>query len=288
MNIDISPDSTYSMYDTANKYLSTQNPIILITITAVIILYYFIFNYLGVNIGSNTNIPGSTTSTNGGFGMGVLEILLWALFAFLLVINGVQYIFDININTAIKNIFTKPEVDVTLTRDVGEGQDEEAPVPEIMIEKQVFNIPENEYTYQDAKALCEAYDARLASYDEIEDAYGKGAEWCNYGWSDDQMILYPTQKETWEKLQKKKGHKHDCGRPGINGGYIANPNARFGVNCYGYKPVINDREQLNMQNVDPYPKTKKEKELEKKVEHYRKNIKDILISPFNKNRWSEI
>jgi len=284
MNIDISPDSTYSMYNSANTFLSTQNPIILITITAVIILYYFIFNYLGVNVGSNTNLPGS--NGQNGSGVGILEILLWALFGFLLIVNGIQYAFGINITTAIKNVFTKPEVDVTITKDVGD--EEEAPVPEIMIEKQVFNIPDNKYTYEDAKAVCQAYDARLATYDEIEDAYGKGAEWCNYGWSDKQMILYPTQKETWNKLQKIKGHKHDCGRPGINGGFIANPNARFGVNCYGYKPVITNEEQLNMQTVDPYPKTKKERELERKVEHYRKNIKDILISPFNKNRWSEI
>jgi hypothetical protein len=31
------------------------------------------------------------------------------------------------------------------------------------------------------------------------------------------MALFPTQKETWDKLQKIKGHEHDCGRPGING-----------------------------------------------------------------------
>ena len=39
----------------------------------------------------------------------------------------------------------------------------------------------------------------------------------------DQMALYPTQKKTYNKLQTIKGHEHDCGRPGINGGYIANP-----------------------------------------------------------------
>ena len=43
-----------------------------------------------------------------------------------------------------------------------------------------------------------------------------------------------------KKLQKRKGHKHDCGRPGINGGYIGNTNIKYGVNCYGYKPKITD------------------------------------------------
>ena len=55
----------------------------------------------------------------------------------------------------------------------------------------------------------------------MEDAYEDGADWCSYGWSEDQMAFFPTQKEKWKKLQKIEGHKHDCGRPGINGGYIA-------------------------------------------------------------------
>ena len=57
------------------------------------------------------------------------------------------------------------------------------------------------------------------------------------------MAFYPTQKSTWNKLQKIKGHEHDCGRPGINGGYIDNPNVRFGVNCFGSKPAISAEEQ---------------------------------------------
>ena len=101
-----------------------------------------------------------------------------------------------------------------------------------------FNIPGNDYSFEDAKALCKAYGAELATYSQIEDAYKNGAEWCNYGWSANQMAFYPTQKTTWDKLQKIKGHNHDCGRPGINGGYIQNPRVRFGVNCYGPKPTI--------------------------------------------------
>ena len=38
------------------------------------------------------------------------------------------------------------------------------------------------------------------------------------------MALFPTQYEHWEHLQKIKGHENDCGRPGVNGGYIDNPN----------------------------------------------------------------
>ena len=46
-----------------------------------------------------------------------------------------------------------------------------------------------------------------------------------------------------EKTSKNKGHEHDCGRPGINGGFIDNPNVRFGVNCFGTKPAISAEEQ---------------------------------------------
>ena len=31
-------------------------------------------------------------------------------------------------------------------------------------------------------------------------------------------------------MQKIEGHEHDCGRPGVNGGYIANPNVNFSRN----------------------------------------------------------
>jgi len=160
-------------------------------------------------------------------------------------------------------------------------------INEIRGGKQVFNIPGNVYNYQDANAICKAYGSRLASYNEIENSYNKGAEWCNYGWSADQMALFPTQKNTYDKLRKIKGHEHDCGRPGVNGGYIANPNVKFGVNCYGYKPEINSVEKEMMQNTSPYPKTEKDLQLEKQVEHWKQRIDQVLVSPFNYDTWSK-
>lgn len=101
---------------------------------------------------------------------------------------------------------------------------------------QVFNVSNNLYTYEEAQEVCKAFDATLATYDQIENSYQNGGEWCNYGWSDGQMAYFPTQKATWSKLQQNPKSKHACGRPGINGGYIANPYVRFGANCYGAKP----------------------------------------------------
>jgi hypothetical protein len=47
-------------------------------------------------------------------------------------------------------------------------------------------------------------------------------------------------------LQGIKGHEHDCGRPGINGGYFDNPEMRFGVNCFGAKPNENEADARNI------------------------------------------
>ena len=68
-------------------------------------------------------------------------------------------------------------------------------------EKEVFNIRDNVFTYNDAKAVCAAHGARLASLDEVVKAYKNGANWCSYGWSKDQLALYPIQKEYWAQLQ---------------------------------------------------------------------------------------
>jgi hypothetical protein len=157
-----------------------------------------------------------------------------------------------------------------------------------MYEDQVFHVPNNIYTYNDAKAVCKAYGSRLATYGEIENAYKRGAEWCGFGWSADQMALYPTQMETWKKLQKRKGHKHDCGRPGINGGFVAYKKAPFGVNCYGHKPKITSEERKLMDNEELIPLSPEERRFKKKVKKFRKNLPEILVSPFNYDAWSQL
>ena len=153
--------------------------------------------------------------------------------------------------------------------------------------KEVFNIPNNVYNYDEAKAVCAAFGSKLATYDQVEETYTKGGEWCNYGWSDNQMILFPTQKETWNTLQGIEGHQNDCGRPGVNGGRIENTNLKFGVNCYGPKPNITKKEEDLMANVSPYPKNEKDLIFENKVDYWKTHIDDILISPFNHKSWSK-
>ena len=281
MNFNLEPSKGMpNLYDYMNNYMRRENPVVLVLLLIVIFLYYLVF----ANTGSAEVAQEIGAQVSSG--MSFTELIMWGLFIFLVLVNGVQYFFSTDIETAIKNIFTPvPEIDITLT---DKYEDKTTTVPEITFEKQVFHIPDNTYTYGDAKALCKAYGGRLAKYEEVEKAYNDGAEWCGYGWSDGQMALFPTQKKTYENLQKIEGHENDCGRPGVNGGFIENPNVRFGVNCYGYKPEITVEERNKMAETVHYPLTEKDKELERKIADYKKKLPNILVAPFNNSRWSQI
>ena len=264
------------MYYYINNFLN--NPSVFIILIIVIVVYFVIFLSLGNNNVSNTQ---ESYGENYNKGTSTIMIVFIGILIVLVVINGLQYFFNLDIITSIKNLFTgEPEIDIIV--------DQPKNTPTIGIKPQVFNIPGNYYGYEDAKSLCKAYDSRLASYTEIEDSYNKGAEWCNYGWSDQQMALFPTQQQTFDNLQEIPGHEHDCGRPGVNGGYIANPRVKFGVNCFGYKPRISTEEEEMMQNTTPYPETEKDIAMEKRVDYWKNKINEILISPFNYNNWSKI
>ena len=267
-------------YDYANNLLS--NPSVIIIIIIVIIIYIILFMYLGES-GSipdqNTSISNSNTKSIG--------IIVISIFIILVIINGLQYFFGVDIVASLKNVLTgQPEVDIVV--DSSRLDAAKSDIPQILLRKQVFNIPENNYVYPDAKALCSAYGSRLATYQEVENSYKKGGEWCNYGWSEGQMALFPTQQKTFDQLQKIKGHENDCGRPGVNGGYMKNPSLRFGVNCYGYKPRMTPEEEDLMASQPIYPKTAKDIAMENRVKYWKDKLTEILVSPFNHNTWSKL
>lgn len=107
---------------------------------------------------------------------------------------------------------------------------------EYLDEREVFHISDQIYTYEQAKCKCEAYGAKLATKDQMIEAYNKGADWCTYGWCEGGEAFYPTQKCTFDKMQRlPKNKRFTCGLPGLNGGKF-NKNVRFGINCYGIKP----------------------------------------------------
>lgn len=147
--------------------------------------------------------------------------------------------------------------------------------------KQVFNIARNLYTFADAEPLCRAFGAELATYDQVKDAYARGADWCNYGWVKGQLAVYPTQQSTYDKLQHgPEGERMSCGLPGVNGGYFPNAEQRFGVNCYGARPVesaLDEREQMQAKSNTAF---------DREVNHFKAQLDSIAVNPWSAQQWS--
>ena len=77
--------------------------------------------------------------------------------------------------------------------------------------KEVYHVPGNRFTYHDAKAVCKAFDGEMATYEQVLEEQKKGASWCSFGWTKDQLGVYPTSQNHFDKLQKIEGHEYDCG-----------------------------------------------------------------------------
>lgn len=271
---------TSSFIDFITDYLDNPSSVI-VSVLILTILYISIYLF---------GIP--TDRQTKPIAIGFIEIIAWSLLVITVFIDFFKYVFDISFEEFFKNLKAYFLGEETIERD-------ETPLATttLLDDREVFNVSNNLYTYEDAKAVCKAMDAELATYDQVEKAYNNGAEWCNYGWSDGQMALFPTQKATWEKLQKldeacvseeeKRGN--NCGRPGVNGGYIANPYVKFGVNCYGKKPAatVEDVKYMKAKEDQPYPKTKSEIELEEKVNHWKENKNKFLqLNSYNTTEWN--
>ena len=264
-------------------------PRVIVLILVVVAMAYFVINALaGGGTAEADNKEGALFAN-----VSIIEIFLWAIFIVIVILNGFQYFFNTNITTEISNLFsTKPQITISqavpeeavaaAAADLGAG-------PSMKMRKQVFHIPASIYDYDNAKALCNAYGADLANIDQMEEAHKSGAEWCSYGWSDNQMILYPTQKSTWDELQKSSdpAKKNSCGRPGVNGGYFEDASKKLGVNCYGPKPDMNPSSSKLMAGVQNYEAGKMlNPEHESRVKQMKDKINDIVIAPFNKGAWS--
>ena len=269
-------------YNKFNNFIT--NPIVFIIVILIIVAYFAFSSSLGNN-GSDGFKSITSTDSSGEQVMGIIIVVVLVI---LIIINGLQYFFSISVTAYLTDFFTnEPKIDIVVDQNSNpSGSSGPAPVPEIKFKKEVFNIPGNYYNYTNAKALCQAYGANLATYQQVEDAYKNSGEWCNYGWSDGQMALFPTQQTTFDNLQKIKGHENDCGRPGVNGGYMINPQLRFGVNCYGNKPKITSEEEELMKYTTPYAETAEDIAFQKRVDFWKNKVSQILVSPFNYNTWS--
>tara|TARA_B110001450_G_scaffold251357_2_gene271358 strand:- start:356 stop:1186 length:831 start_codon:yes stop_codon:yes gene_type:complete len=276
--MDINLESTQNLSSFNNKIFNI-NPIILLIISAVILMYFILFSSLGGNKDGSTADSGEKSVSKV-----FLETILWSVFIILILLNGLYYLFDIDLMATMKNMFKK-ESNIDIYVD---NTNDDFVRNQPLNKEEVYHIPDNKYTYNDAKAICKANGARLATYKEVEAAYRNGGDWCGYGWSDNQMALYPTQYDKWVNLQKIDNHENDCGRPGVNGGYIDNKNVRFGVNCYGRKPGITPEERQKMSDTPLYPLTQKEINFNKRVDYWKEKLPEILYSPFNNSNWNMI
>lgn len=142
--------------------------------------------------------------------------------------------------------------------------------------QEVFHITDNIFTYDQAEPVCKAYGAELATYSQVEDAYRRGAEWCSYGWTQGGIALFPTQDETWRKLQVEvdPSKRIACGRPGVNGGYF-DPTTKFGVNCYGIRP---EKKKGTISG---------DADLARSVARIKGMLDKFTVNPFSKKDWSE-
>jgi hypothetical protein len=186
---------------------------------------------------------------------------------------------------AFKNLFGSSEPDVPSAPD--QPTEEENIIEKLLPKKKsVFNIAQDKYTYSDAEPLCKAFGAELATYDQVKEAYDKGADWCNYGWIKGQTAVYPTQQETYDKLQTgPEDQRGACGIPGINGGYFDNPELRFGVNCYGDRPSENDGDdRYKAANKDS--STPGAMEYDKKVRDFKVHLNEIPVNSFSAGTWA--
>lgn len=282
MDIDVQQD-TYIPNTSENliyRALKNTKVSFILLLVIVVAIYICIFFLLG-----------NTSSENSSSGQNIvvlcLEVILWVMLIVVVYINFKNYdARNYDFKAKMENLFNEKianlNVDAVNVNET-EPEQEECQNTDYDSNKEVFHITNNKYTYRAAKDACEEYDARLATYDEIERAYNNGANWCSYGWSKDQLALFPTQKQLYNELKKIPGHEHDCGRAGINGGFIDNPNVKFGANCYGVKPIAKEDDKTHMHAINHSPNIKNGMTMDQ----LRKKRKEkYIISPFNKEIWS--
>lgn len=223
-------------------------------------------------------------------GGGIISNIMIVILALYIIFLFVEYVLKVNITTNISDLFSNdPKLNIKIEKVNELDKDKDRGINVVnKLNKEVFNIPGNYYSYDDARLMCKAMKSELATYDQVESAYNRGAEWCNYGWSEGQMGLFPIQKKTYDKLQKVEGHENDCGRPGINGGYFEDSNIKFGVNCYGVKPEINEPSEKMMDNMTFFPQSEKDLEMKEKLDFLKTKMDDLIISPFNVKKWRQV
>ena len=128
-----------------NDYITdsvTGNPFLVVLVIVILLGYYYLLSGLEVGrMGSKEveSLSESITSvaSSSSSGMSFIEIVFWGLLLFLVVINGVQFFFSLDLKTELRNLFWgNPELDITVRS---------SQLPETKrtsLRKEVFHIPE--------------------------------------------------------------------------------------------------------------------------------------------------
>jgi hypothetical protein len=248
-----------------------------------------------INRGSNTLNMGPTSTLFVS-----KETPAWAypLLVFIILVcifSGIFYVYNDELGKSYTNILNKIKLafgyDTPATPQPNLDTDQNTGIIEKILpvsNKEVFNVSSNDYTYYDAEPLCRALGAELATYDQVKTAWENGADWCNYGWVKGQVAVYPTQRESWEKLQGGPDEeKEACGIPGINGGFFDNPEMKFGVTCYGDKPAQSANDQRILMQNGVIPRTTEMLKVDERVQDFKNQLGTIGLLPFNNKNWQE-
>jgi len=279
-------DNFNEIIDDTKKNINNfgNNYTVLFILIFVIIIFYLFFSLSDVNSESYPLLY-------------FIHNILWILLVFIILLNTSSYFFNIDIINEIKNFFTnknQEDVDIEFAFKKEKEKEKEKDISLNIIDKssnivnkEVFHIPGNKFTYHDAKSVCKAFDSEIATYDQLKDAQQNGASWCSYGWTEDQLALYPTNEKDWNKLQNKSDNRYDCGLPGINGGHIKNTHIKMGANCYGIKPEKSKLEEdLELNKNNPlHAKTYKEYIFDKRTNEWKDKLGNIVIKGFNNETW---
>ena len=143
--------------------------------------------------------------------------------------------------------------------------------------EEVFLVRNNIFTADIAPKVCKGlFNTKAATKDQLLDSYNNGANWCNYGWSDEGQALYPLQDNTDTKTCS--------GKKGLNGGKLESKDYKIGTLCYGIKP--DEDKYTSLEKIYKYSSFAEDDI--KMLESYRKKlvVGGIKIAPFNDKAWS--
>ena len=192
--------------------------------------------------------------------------------------NFSDYLFSTDKNVCI--LFDKP-----VPKPVIKVPKNNVPKPGGFLQKdEVFHISNQDYSYDQSKCKCASYGARLATKNEMTNAYNSGANWCSYGWTQGQSAYFPVQQCYYDSIAEEDNFLENsdkyCGKPGLNGGYFSNPQLKFGINCYGKKP-----KGAVIKAKTPYCPPEDFCKLSKNSRANQRLSTDE-ISPFNTDKWN--